>query len=243
MASKAKSGLSAVRQFPESVAAPPNAYTGGAPSFESSIRDGKGHAEYHIAVVNNTAFVLQIQHAWLSSGIFTEDQTISSVLDPVSGMHVAEIIAPITKRFLKAVVTAPVPGLGASFEFGMYFQPRSSGGVITSGGGGGGPIVIVGGVVPGTIIDTEADTPVGAGMTVALPAPPAGTRRMRVQVTDGDSTSIIRVREVGGPAGSGIILILHGSTLYGGADGSIAPLEVENITGPAAEVAIQFERN
>lgn len=243
MSSKAKSGLSAVRQFPESVAAPPNTYTGGAPSFTSSIRDGKGHAEYHIAAVNDTAFTLQVQHAWLSTGIFTEDQLISSVLDPVSGMHVAEIIAPVTKRFVKVVIDAPVPGLGANFEFGMYFQPRSSGGVITSGGGGGGPIVIVGGVVPGTVIETEADTPVGAAATVALPVPPVGTRRMRVQVVDGDDTTRIRVREAGGPAGSGIMLILLGSTLYGGADGSVAPLEVENVVGPAAAVAIQFERN
>lgn len=138
MGSKAKSGLSAVRMFPESVLTPPNSFTVGAASFTSAIRDGKGHAEYHVGVVNDTAFTLQIQHAWLSTGQFTEDQTIASVADPVTGKQVAEIIAPVTKRFIKVVVTAPAPGLGANFEAGIYFQPRASGGVIASGGGGGG---------------------------------------------------------------------------------------------------------
>jgi hypothetical protein len=244
MASKAKSGLSAVRQFSESVISPPNAYTTGTPSFTSAIRDGKGHAEYHVGVVNATPFTLQIQHSWRSTGVFTEDQTISSVLDPVTGGHIAELIAPVTKRFIKAVVTVPPPGLAANFEIGLYFQPRASGPLVSSsGGGGGGASVIVADEVPGTVITTPADTAVGVGATVALPAIPSGVRRMTVQVTDGSSTTHIRVREVGGLAGSGKRLDLSGSTMYGGAAGAIAALEVENIAGPAAAVMVQFERD
>lgn len=94
---------------------------------------------------------------------------------------------------------------------------------------------------PGTVITSPADTPVPVAATVALPLPPLGTRRMRVQVTGGSVLTIMRVRETGGAAGTGIIIIFLGSTLYGGSDGAIAPLEVENVAGPAATVAIQFE--
>jgi hypothetical protein len=147
MASKAKSGLSAVRQFPESVVSPPNSYVDGDPNFISAIRDGKGHSEYHVGVVNNTPFTLQVQHSWRSTGAFTEDQTIASVVDPVSGFSVAEIIAPVTKRFIRVHVTpdAIPPGLGADFEAGIYFQPRASGPVVSSAAGGGGAVVNVSG--------------------------------------------------------------------------------------------------
>ncbi|MGI0149768.1 MAG: hypothetical protein ACREDF_09600 [Thermoplasmata archaeon] len=102
---------------------------------------------------------------------------------------------------------------------------------------------VIGDVVPGTVITTSPDTAVGVGATVALTVPPGDTRRMRVQVTVGDDTTRIRVREVGGAAGSGDLLILLGSTLFGGADGAVAPLEVENVAGPAAAVMTQFERD
>jgi hypothetical protein len=102
------------------------------------------------------------------------------------------------------------------------------------------PIVIV--VVPGTTITSPADTAVGAGNTVALPTPPVGTTRMTIEVTDGDEdTTRIRVREVGGTAGAGRLLKLLGSTMYGGVDGAIAPIEVENTAGPDAAVSISFE--
>lgn len=242
MASKAKSGLSAVRMFPESVVGPPNTFTVGDPTFISAIRDGKGHAEYHVGIVNNTPFTLQVQHSWRSTGVFTEDQSIVSVVDPVSGNSVAEIIAPVTKRFIKVLVTAPPPGLGVDFEAGIYFQPRASGTTSTSGAGGSGAAAVKGS--PGsTIGPTPADTLVAPAATVALPAIPANTRRFTVQVTGGDTTTLIRVREVGGLAGSGILLDLRGSTVYGGLDGAVAALEVENVFGPAAAVTIRFERD
>jgi len=152
--SKAKSGMSATRQFFEHVVLPPNTFSGGANTWTSNIRDGRGHAEYHIAAVNDTAFTLQVQHSWRTSGVFTEDQTVPSVLDPVSGKHVADIVSPVTKRYLKVLVTIPAPGL-ANFELGWYFQPRASGPTTVSGGGGGGSVVSVGGNQQVQHIETE----------------------------------------------------------------------------------------
>jgi hypothetical protein len=107
----------------------------------------------------------------------------------------------------------------------------------------GNPAIISVNPVPGTTITTPADIAVAPGATVALPAVPPGTRRRTIQVTGGDSTTRIRVREVGAGAGRGRLLTLLGSTLYGGADGAIAPLEVENVAGPAATVMVQDERD
>jgi hypothetical protein len=111
----------------------------------------------------------------------------------------------------------------------------------------GGPIVIgavtISEVIPGTVITTPADTAVGVAATVALPAIPAGTRRMTVQVTDGDATTRIRVRQVAAGAGRGKLLSLLGSTIYGGADGALMALEVENVAGPISAVMVQFEQN
>jgi hypothetical protein len=98
-------------------------------------------------------------------------------------------------------------------------------------------------VQPGETIASPADIPVGVGATVPLPVIPAGTRRMTVQVTGGDGTSRIRVREVGGAAGRGRLLLMYGSTVYGGVDGALAALEVQNVAGPAATVAVQFEED
>jgi hypothetical protein len=66
---------------------------------------------------------------------------------------------------------------------------------------------------------------------------------MVVQVTGGSTLTVVRIREVGGVAGSGICLILYGSRVYGGADGALAALEAENVAGPAATVAVQFEED
>ena len=96
----------------------------------------------------------------------------------------------------------------------------------------------------GTLIASPADVAVGVGATVPLPPPPALTRRMVVQVTSGDAaTTVVRIRELGGAAGTGIILVRYGSRVYGGSDGSIASLEAEHIAGPATTVAVQFEED
>lgn len=101
-------------------------------------------------------------------------------------------------------------------------------------------IISIGPSTPGATITTAPDTVVGIGATVPLPAPPAGTTRMTVQNT-GPSGSVIRVRELGGPAGAGIKLVIFAQETYGGEDGAIAPLEVQEVAGIATTVAIQFE--
>lgn len=126
MSSKAKSGMSAVRQFFERVFSPPNTFTPGATSFTGPIRDGQGQAEYHAAVVNDNPFTLTILHSWLSGGLFTQDKTLVAVLDPATGKFVADLIAPVTKRYIQLTISAPGPGLGAAFEAGLYFNPRAS---------------------------------------------------------------------------------------------------------------------
>ena len=160
MASKAKSGLSAMRQFPEPVHEPPNTYTVGAVAFQSSIRDGRGHSEYHVAVVNDNAFTLTITHSWRPAGAFTQDESIVSVIDPPTGYHVAEVIAPVTKRYVRVNVASPAPGLGANFELGFYFQPRASGPVVTSAGGN---VVAINGNQQVQNVETVA--PLGANAT------------------------------------------------------------------------------
>jgi len=98
-------------------------------------------------------------------------------------------------------------------------------------------------VKPGTVIETPLDIAVPAGDIVALPEIPAHTRRMCVQVVDGDDTTVIRIREYGNFDGTGIVLILYGSRVYGGVDGALTRLEAENIEGPDAAIAVQFERD
>ena len=113
--------------------------------------------------------------------------------------------------------------------------------------GAGKGIVLVAGV-PGQTITTMPDAPVGIGATVPLTAPPAGTRRMTVENT-GPAGSFIRVRRLGEAAGSGVLLARFGVASYGGADGAVAPLEVEDVSGAVTGVpvtssaAIQFEGN
>lgn len=112
---------------------------------------------------------------------------------------------------------------------------------ITNGIGDPVPVTFTG-TAPGTAIESAPDTAVGPAATVPLTAPPAGTTRMTVEVTSGDASTRVRIREVGGPAGAGKLLNLLGSTVYGGDGGSIAALEAENVAGPATTIAVQFEK-
>jgi len=242
MATKAKSGLTAVRQYPEKIIEPPNTFTVGAPTFTSAVRDGRGHSSLHVGVVNNTAFTLKILHSWRPTGPFTLDQSVTSIADSETGFQVAEIIIPLKKRFIKIVVDAPGAGLGIDFEIGAYFLPRTPASAVIVSGSDGTLVTPVKGS-PGTVITSNADIVVGVGATVALGVPPANTRRMTVQVTSGSGASRIRIREVAGGAGRGKVLTLLGSTMYGGADGAIASLEAQNVAGPATTIAVQYERD
>ena len=101
---------------------------------------------------------------------------------------------------------------------------------------------------PGATITTQADVAVGAGATVPLGAIPANTRRFTVQNT-GPAGTWVRVREVGGTAGSGQLLPRLGQYTYGGADGAIAQLEVQDVSNAvggspvATTIAVQYERD
>ncbi len=111
--------------------------------------------------------------------------------------------------------------------------------------GSGKGIVVVAGA-PGNSLTTAPDTAIPIGTTQPLTAPPAGTRRMTVQNT-GPAGSFIRVRKVGEAVGSGVILARFGAASYGGADGAIAPLEAEDVSGAVTgapvvgAAAVQFE--
>jgi hypothetical protein len=94
--------------------------------------------------------------------------------------------------------------------------------------------------VVGTVITTVSDTNIPPFGTVSLPTAPPGTLRMTVQNT-GAAGSLIRVRAVGDPAGSGFILPRFASKEYGGFGGSIDSLEVQEIAGMPASVMVQFE--
>ena len=117
---------------------------------------------------------------------------------------------------------------------------------VTPGGGPGGVLPTKG--VPGETITTDADTVVGIGATVPLPSIPANTRRFTVQNT-GPAGTWVRVREVGGAAGSGRLLPRLGEYVYGGGDGAIAQLEVEDVslavggTAVATTICTQYERD
>lgn len=247
MSSKAKSGLSAVRQYTETIRqlTPPNTYAGGATSFTGPIRDGKGHAAIHVGSSNNTAHTVKILQAWRTTGPFVTVASQAAALDPESGLYTAEIECPIIRKYVQVIVDAPAPGLGADFEVGGYFLPRADSPLLLSSGGN--PPAPPA-PAPGATITTDADVAVGTGATVPLGAIPAGTKRFTVQNT-GPAGTWIRVREVGGAAGSGKLMPRLGEYTYGGSDGAIAQLEVQDVSAAVAGVAVattvcvQYERN
>lgn len=239
MASKAKSGMSAVRQYPESIRelTPPNTFVEGASDFIGPVRDGKGHAAIHVGVSNDTAGELSVLQAWQSTGPFVEVFAKNTTADAVSGLFTMDMTVPVIRRFVKIVFTpaADPPGLGANFELGAYFIPRADSGVFESSSGGAVVVVVQGD--PGTVIDAAVDTVIGTGATVALPIPPATTRRMTVQNT-GPAGTWVRVRKAGGPAGSGRLLPRLGEYTYGGADGAVAALEVQDVSNAVGGAAV-----
>lgn len=218
----------------------------------SKSRRGEGYDAIVGLVSGTAAFTVEIlgapavlnrQGGLEQPGTFVLLETIASVADAESGKQVALIDRQVRSTFVKARVTAgasKVEDIQHTIELiPIYAWRRIEGTFVIS------PtdIVLVSGS-PGTIIDARADTAVGALATVALPVPPAGTRRMTIQNT-GPSGSRIRVRQVGGPAGSGVLLTSLGSTSFGGADGAIAPVVAEDVTsapGLATTVGITFER-
>jgi hypothetical protein len=119
------------------VVVPPNTFTVGAVSFTSDSRNGQGHAAVHAAVSNNTVGELQIFQAWRADGPFVLTHKVTTALEAVSGLHTAEIIAPVSRRFVRVtfIPAAAPPGLGAAFEIGFYFEPRADSGSEAIAGG------------------------------------------------------------------------------------------------------------
>jgi hypothetical protein len=237
MASKAKSGLTAVRGYPERIRqlSPPNTFTIGAPSFIGPVRDGQGHASVHASVTNDTGGVLTILQAWRSSGPFVQVLAIPLTADPATGFFTADVVFPVVRRFVQIIFT-PTTVLGANFELGGYFEPRADSGFLSLSGG-----VPIGPppVAPGGDVDTNADVAVGIGATAPLGTPPAGTTLMTIQNT-GPAGSLVRIREVGGTVGTGIVLVQFGSVSYREA---IQQMEAQDVSSPGvgANVAVQFE--
>lgn len=123
MASKAKSGLSAVRMFPEDIVTPPNTYTPGAPFYLGQIADGQGQSRIHAGVNNNVTGVLRLLQSWTPNlADFVVCCQINTVADPGgSGLFIADIDWPVTRKYVKVVF---VGTLGANFQLGAYFLPR-----------------------------------------------------------------------------------------------------------------------
>lgn len=203
------------------------------------IRQVDGYDQINFLVTSEKSFSLLTLEASDPGASFIRTSSNNSAIDPVTGLQkIAVFVAP-SGRYMRVLFTNTSAD-DAEFNFCGYGLPV--GGAGSSGSSSGIDVVVVG-IEPGTTIYSPSDTVVGVGAIVPLTSPPAGTRRMRVIVTGGDSTTVIRVREVGGIVGAGAFLNLYGSTLYGGSEGSIAEIEVENVSGPTASVAIQFEVN
>lgn len=136
MASKAKSGLTSVRQYWEDILVPPNKFTIGAPSFTSAVRDGKGHAALHAAATNDTPGTLNVFQAWQSGGPFVLTAAVVTGVDPGgSGLQIADITTPIVRRFVQ-IQFLPSTALGGAFELGAYFQPHADTGEASVSGSG-----------------------------------------------------------------------------------------------------------
>lgn len=100
-----------------------------------------------------------------------------------------------------------------------------------------GAISVIFDPTPGTVITTSPNVAVGAGLTVPLPAIPANTRSMLVQ-NKGPAGTWVLIREVGSPAGTGVLMPRLGEQPYGGMDGSLAALEVEDVSLAVGGVAV-----
>ena len=162
------------------------------------------------------------------------------VLPPIASVAINDAGAGTTELSVKVTGTAiPVTDGGA------LIAGRDPGGIqrdvavdVT-----GKLLAVASDATPGTDITTQADTAIAPLATTALPVVPANTRRMTIQNTTTAGSSRLRIREVGGVAGAGILLGNFSSITLGGSDGAVENMEAENVSGPAATVAVLFERD
>lgn len=207
----------------------------------SNVIRSNGYVAVVGLFVSNVAGTLVIQGApeifrggRRAPGTFVPLETIATAA--LGGFQVAEVDFQVRADYVRLSYTNG-PANQSLFQPGVQLVPIYAWKQVsidpTS------PVPVVGS--PGTDLESPADTPVAAAATVPLTVPPAGTRRMTVEVTGGSALTVIRVRELGGIAGAGRLLNLGDSTMYGGLDGAIAPLEAQNVAGPDALVHIDFE--
>jgi hypothetical protein len=201
---------------------------------ESPVSLIRGYGAVKFFAVSNLSFRIRVEEACDPEGPWSETDRLLSETNPAgTDQIVCTSIFPCAS-YMRLFIDNLAGSAMEEFEICVLGHPV--GGALGEGGGGGGA-----GGSPGDTITTSPDTTVASSATVALATPPAHTRRMTVQVTDGDASTRIRIREAGGAAGSGIIISLLQSLVYGGADGAIGALEAENVAGPDAAVAVQFE--
>lgn len=205
-------------------------------TLESPVRLVDGYGAVKFLIFGDRAFRLRVEEAPTPDGPWVETNRFNSETND-DGVEVIAVAILPAAPYMRVFVDNDSGSDMATFQFTWTGQPIASGTISGGGGGGGGDACCP----PGDTLTSAADLTLGIGVTAALTPPPAGTRSMTVNVTGGDSSTLVRVREVGGVGGRQ--LVLRGSTMYGGADGAIAPLEVEHEAGAAATVHIDFERN
>ena len=127
---KAKSGLTSVRQEIQVVEIPPNltAVLGAASYTMPAFMYAAGFASARVGVTNDTSGELEIISTYIvAGGNHIVQAGATTILDPGgSGLFIADLVVPITRRYYLAKFTpaATPPGIGASFEMGMYFLPN-----------------------------------------------------------------------------------------------------------------------
>ncbi len=190
-----------------------------------------GAAGVRILAIGDQPFCVTVQESCASDGPFLTTHTFCSVASGGSQV-VSQTFIPIGGVVQLTVVNGPAP----QSSFTICATGTSVATTVTVQG------------TPGSTITTSADTSVPAGTTQPLTVPPLGTRRMTVQNT-GPAGTWVRVRELGGTAGAGKLLPRLGEYTYGGADGAIGALEVQDVSlavggeAVATTICVQFERN
>lgn len=127
MGSKAKSGLSPVRQWAEDIQSSLEAdYVDGALTYSLQTIDAKGMSKVRAGVSNDATSpgTLQILQSFRSSGGFIEVAAATTLVDPTTGFHVRDLDVPITRRYvIVRFVPDGAPGLTAAFELGAHLLP------------------------------------------------------------------------------------------------------------------------
>lgn len=188
-----------------------------------------GLAAIQIFAIGSQPFCIVVQEAPSPAGPFVTTHTFCSTASGGSQI-ISQSFAPSGNFAQFTIVNGPSPQTISFSANGSSVASQ----VQTTGS-------------PGSKI-TSVDTAVPAGTTQPLPAIPAGTRRMTVQ-NKGPAGTWVLVRESTAAANTGKLLPRLGETTYGGADGALAPLVVQDVSTAvggdpvATTIDVQFEGN